>query len=83
LDTHKRYPYKKLKEKQLKNILLILHAMVLIMTLSIVVIPNLWMISIVGGGEGLKGISFPLIWTIYALLVFFSSAFTFSWLIRK
>ncbi len=67
----------------MKNILLILHAGVLIMTLSIVVMPNLWMVSAVTGADGLKGISFPIIWTIYAVLVFFSSAFTFSWLIKK
>jgi len=57
--------------------------MVLMITLSIVIMPNLWMISIVGGADGFKGVSFPLIWTVYALLVFFTSAFTFSWLIRK
>jgi len=67
----------------LKNILLIVHAMVLIMTLSIVVMPNLWMVSVVSGADGLKGISFPVIWTVYAVLVFFSSAFTFSWLIKR
>ena len=67
----------------MKNILLILHASVLIMTLSIVVMPNLWMVSVVSGAEGLKGVSFPLIWTVYAVLVFFTSAFTFSWLVRK
>ena len=57
--------------------------MVLIMTLSIVVMPNLWMVSVVSGADGLKGISFPVIWTVYAVLVFFSSAFTFSWLIKR
>jgi hypothetical protein len=67
----------------LKNILLILHAGVLIMTLSIVVMPNLWMVSVVGGADGLQGISFPLIWTVYAVLVFFTSAFTFSWLVKQ
>jgi len=67
----------------LKNILLILHALVLMMTISIVVMPNLWMVSVVSGADGLKGISFPIIWTIYAVLVFFTSAFTFSWLIKK
>jgi hypothetical protein len=53
------------------------------MTLSILLMPNLWMVSVVSGADGLKGISFPLIWTIYAVLVFFTSAFTFSWLIKK
>jgi hypothetical protein len=67
----------------LKNILLILQAGVLIMTLSIVVMPNLWMVSVVSGAEGLKGVSFPLIWTVYAILVFFTSAFTFSWLVKR
>jgi hypothetical protein len=67
----------------LKNILLILQAGVLIMTLSIVVMPNLWMVSVVSGAEGLKGVSFPLIWTVYAVLVFFTSAFTFSWLVKR
>ncbi|SFV67584.1 hypothetical protein MNB_SV-14-878 [hydrothermal vent metagenome] len=41
------------------------------------------MISVVGGVDGLTGISFPLIWTIYVILVFFTSAFTFSWLVKK
>ena len=67
----------------MKNILLILHASVLIMTLSIVIMPKLWMVSVVGGADGLKGISFPIIWTIYVALVFFTSAFTFSWLVKK
>jgi len=53
------------------------------MTISIVIMPNLWMVSVVAGAEGLKGISFPIIWTIYAVLVFFTSAFTFSWLVKK
>jgi len=53
------------------------------MTLSIVIMPNLWMVSVVGGADGLKGISFPIIWTVYIALVFFTSAFTFSWLVKK
>ena len=67
----------------MKNIVVILHAIVLIMTLSIVIMPNLWMISVVEGTDGVKGIAFPVIWTIYAVTVFISSAVTFSWLIRK
>jgi hypothetical protein len=67
----------------MKNLILILHAGVLIMTLSIVIMPNLWMISVVEGADGVKGIAFPLIWTVYALTVFVASAVTFSWLVRK
>jgi len=52
------------------------------MTLSIVVIPNIWMVSVVGGAEGLTGISFPVIWTVYAGMVFLTAGVTFSWLIR-
>ena len=67
----------------MKNLILILHAVILIMTLSIVIMPNLWMISVVEGAGGVKGIAFPLIWTIYAVTIFITSAITFSWLIRK
>ena len=48
----------------MKNLILILHAVVLMMTLSIVIMPNLWMISVVEGADGVKGIAFPLIWTV-------------------
>jgi len=68
----------------IKNILLLLHAIVLSMTLSIVVLPNLWTIQVVMGGEnGVTGMVFPLIWTIYAVMVFVTSGLTFSWLIKK
>jgi len=67
----------------IRNILLVLHAIVLTLTLSIVVIPDIWMIKIVGGVDGIKGISFPIIWTIYAVTVFVVSGLTFSWLIKK
>ncbi len=63
--------------------ILTLHATILMMTLSIVIMPNLWMVSVVTGVDGLKGISFPPIWTVYAVLVFFTSAFTFSWLVKR
>ncbi len=66
----------------MKNIVLAMNAMVLIMTLSIVILPNLWMVSVVAGEEGLQGVVFPMTWTIYALLVFVTSGFTFSWLIK-
>ena len=67
----------------MKNIILIMNAIVLMLTLSIVVLPNLWMISVVGGEEGLKGIVFPVIWTVYAVSVFVTAGFTFSWLIKS
>ena len=67
----------------MRNILLVLHAVVLSMTLSIVVLPNLWMIQVVGGADGLKGIAFPVIWTVYAVTVFVVSGLTFSWLVKK
>jgi len=66
----------------MKNIILIMNAIVLMLTLSIVVLPNLWMISVVGGEEGIKGVSFPVIWTVYAVSVFVSAGFTFSWLVK-
>jgi len=54
------------------------------MTLSIVVLPNLWTIQVVMGGEnGVTGMVFPLIWTVYAVMVFVTSGLTFSWLIKK
>lgn len=66
----------------MKNIVLAMNAIVLILTLSIVILPNLWMVSVVGGVDGLKGISFPMIWTVYAVTVFITAGFTFSWLIK-
>ena len=67
----------------IKNILLVLHAVVLVMTLSIVILPNIWMIKVVGGADGIKGVAFPFIWTVYAMSVFVASGLTFSWLIRR
>jgi len=66
----------------MKNLILILNAVVLIMTLSIVIMPNLWTVSVVSGADGLKGIAFPLIWTIYAGTVFVTAGISFSWLVR-
>jgi len=66
----------------LKNILLVLNASVLMMTLSILILPQVWMISVVGGADGLTGISFPVIWTVYLVTVFVTVGVTFSWLIR-
>ena len=66
----------------MKNIILTMNAIVLILTLSIMILPNLWMVSVVGGADGLKGISFPVIWTVYAVSVFVTAGFTFSWLIK-
>ncbi len=67
----------------MKNILLILNALLLIMTLSIVIMPQFWIVSVVTGAGGVKGVAFPIIWTVYAGLVFFTSAFTFSWLVKR
>ena len=67
----------------IKNILLLLHAIVLSMSLSIVVLPNIWMIHVVGGVDGITGVVFPLIWTLYAIMVFITSGLTFSWLIKQ
>lgn len=66
----------------IKNIVLILNAAVLIMTLSIVILPHLWMISVVTTEQGLQGAVIPHVWTAYAVLVFVTSGFTFSWLIK-
>ncbi len=66
----------------MKNIILIMNAIVLMLTLSIVILPNMWMISVVGGADGLKGVAFPVIWTVYAVSVFVTAGFTFSWLIK-
>ena len=68
---------------KIKNIVLVLHAVLLIMTLSIVILPEIWMIKIVASSEGVKGMVFPLIWTVYAVSVFLTSGLTFSWLIKK
>ncbi|CAA6806629.1 MAG: Unknown protein [uncultured Sulfurovum sp.] len=67
----------------MKNIVLAMNAIVLILTLSIVILPKLWMVSVVGGADGLKGISFPIIWTVYAVTVFITAGFTFSWLVKS
>ena len=67
----------------MKNILLVLHAIVLSLTLSIVIMPELWMIKVVGSQENIKGVVFPTIWTVYAISVFLTSGVTFSWLIKK
>ncbi|CAA6815284.1 MAG: Unknown protein [uncultured Sulfurovum sp.] len=67
----------------MKNIVLAMNAALLILTLSIVILPNLWMVSVVAGEEGLKAISFPIIWTVYAVSVFVTASFTFSWLIKR
>jgi hypothetical protein len=41
------------------------------------------MISVVEGVEGIKGVAFPVIWTVYAVSVFVTAGFTFSWLIKS
>ena len=66
----------------MKNLILIMNAIVLMLTLSILILPNLWMISVVGGADGLQGVAFPVIWTVYAVSVFLTAGFTFSWLIK-
>ncbi len=67
----------------MKNIILVLQAIVLVMTLSIVLLPNIWTIHVVEGADGLKGMVFPFIWTIYAITVFITSGLTFSWLVKQ
>ena len=68
----------------MKNMVLVLNIMVLIMTLSIVILPSVWMISVVvGGADGPTGVVFPFIWTVYAILVFITSGSTVSWLLKK
>ena len=67
----------------MKNIILVLHAVVLMMTLSIVILPTLWTVHVVEGADGLKGMVFPLIWTVYAVTVFITSGLTFSWLVKR
>ena len=67
----------------MKNILLVLQAVVLVMTLSIVILPNVWTINVIGGADGLMGMVFPLIWTVYVVTVFVTSGLTFSWLVKR
>jgi hypothetical protein len=67
----------------MKNLILVLNALLLVMSLSIVIMPKVWMVSIVGGADGVTGMSFPLIWTFYVGLVFLTSALSFSWLLRR
>jgi len=67
---------------KMKNILLVLHAIVLLMTLSVVILPNIWMIKMVGGADGLTGIVFPIIWMVYVVTIFVTSGLTFSWLVK-
>ncbi len=66
----------------MKNIILAMNAIVLILTLSIVILPKVWMISVIGGEEGIKGVVFPVIWTVYAVSVFLTAGVTFSWLVK-
>jgi steroid 5-alpha reductase family enzyme len=63
----------------MKNFVLILNALVLMMTLSIVVLPKFWIVSVVQG----TGMVIPIIWTVYVGLVFLTAAVTFSWLARR
>lgn len=67
----------------MKNFILILNVILLTMTLSIVILPKFWIISVVGGSDGVKGMAIPFIWTLYVGLVFVTTATTFSWLVRK
>jgi len=67
----------------MKNLILILHALVLVMTLSIVVLPKFWIVTMVGGADGITGLSIPWIWTVYIAVVFLSSAVTFSWVTKR
>ena len=67
----------------MKNLILILNALLLAMTISIVIMPKVWMISIVGGVDGVTGMSFPLIWTFYVGLVLLTSGLSFYWLLRR
>jgi len=66
----------------MKKIILIMNVIVLILTISIVMLPNLWMISVVTDTDGLKGVAFPVIWTVYVVSIFLTAGFTLSWLIR-
>lgn len=67
----------------MKNFILILNALLLIMTLSIVVLPKFWIITMVGGVDGVTGMAIPIIWTVYVGLVFITAGFTFSWLVKR
>ena len=68
---------------RIKNIILVLNAVLISMTLSIVLLPKIWMVTAVGTPDTIKGIVIPLIWTVYAGLVFLSSGLSFSWLIKQ
>jgi hypothetical protein len=67
----------------MKNILLVLNAVVLSMSLSIVILPKLWMIKVVKDAHGVAGVAFPMIWTIYVVTVFLVAGLTFSWLAKR
>ena len=67
----------------MKNIVLIMNAIVLVLTLSIIILPKVWMISIVGGADGPTGMVFPIIWTVYIGAVFLTAGLTFSWLVKR
>jgi lipopolysaccharide export LptBFGC system permease protein LptF len=66
----------------MKKIILTMNAIVLMLTLSIVILPKFWIISVVGGADGIQGIAFPIMWTVYVVSVFLTAGFTLSWLIR-
>ena len=67
----------------IKNIILFLHAVVITLTLTMVLLPNLWIIKAVGDANGVKGMVIPTIWMVYVATVFVASGLTFSWLIKK
>jgi len=78
-----KFSFKGFTVFNIKNILLVLHAIVLSMTLSIVLLPDIWMVKVVGGEHAIKGVVIPIIWTVYAGAVFVTSGLTFSWLIKR
>jgi len=67
----------------IKNIILLLNAILVSMTVSIILLPNVWMVSVVEISNHVQGVVIPLIWTIYAALVFVTTGMTFSWLIKQ
>jgi hypothetical protein len=71
------------KGDEMKKLLLVLNALVLMLTLSIVVLPKFWIVTVVGGADGPRGIVIPMIWSIYVGLVFVTAATTFSWLAKR
>jgi len=68
------------KGEEVKNIILILNGIAFMLTFSIVIFPNKWMLSVLTGENE---VAFPIIWIVYVSFSFLTAGITFSWLIKK